>query len=104
MTDEIFLCKEKTVKDEYLNDIITLEKESVTADVYDVKSAEFFRAKQIGLSSSLMVAIFYLDYNGEKIVEYNGVLYDVYRTYFNEKREQTELYLSERVICDDNNK
>ena len=98
VTDEIFLCREETTKDELLNQITVLQKRSLIAEICNVRQSEFFKARQSDLQADIMVKIFYLDYDDEKIVQIGEKLYDVYRTYFNEKTDEMELYLSERVI------
>lgn len=101
MTNEIFLCREETSKDELLNEIVALKKRSLIAEICDIKSAEFFKARQSNLKADIMVKVFYLDYEDEKVVQIGDSLYDVYRTYFNEKTDEMELYLSERVILNE---
>ncbi len=46
-----------------------------------VSSSEFFAASQIGLSPEMRFTMFAGDYNGETVIDHNGVNYSVYRTY-----------------------
>lgn len=61
--------------------IPSVEKVEVFAKVNEVSSSEFFAASQIGLAPEKRFLVFTGDYEGETVVEHNGVVYSVYRTY-----------------------
>lgn len=63
----------------------------VFAQVDSVTRAEFFDGGRNGLNPELRFTLFFGDYNGERIVEYNGETYAVYRT-FHARKDSIELY------------
>ncbi|MEC0664485.1 phage head closure protein [Priestia flexa] len=65
------------------------EKKRVFVNKKDVKSSEFYFAAQAGEKLEQMFELFSFDYNGQPQVEYQGKMYDVYRTY--DKGEKIEL-------------
>jgi SPP1 family predicted phage head-tail adaptor len=71
-------------------------KRKVFANVKSVTSTEFFSAGQIGLSPEFRFTMFGPDYAGERIVEYNGVRYAVYRVY-QATTDTMELYVQKEV-------
>lgn len=59
-------------------------KRMVFCEVRSVGMSEAYEAKGHDLSLEYVFDLSdYAEYNGEKIVEYNGVMYDVFRTYVN---------------------
>lgn len=59
-------------------------KRMVYCEVRSVGMSEVYEAKGHDLEPEYVFDLSdYAEYNGEKIVEYNGVLYDVFRTYVN---------------------
>lgn len=67
----------------------------VYANVRSVTRAEFFDGGRNGLNPELSFVIFFGDYDGEKIVEYQGNRYTVYRTY-QARTDTIELYTERR--------
>lgn len=51
------------------------------ANVDSVTGAEWFNGGRSGLNPQYRFTVFFADYNGEKIVEYKGTQYAIYRTY-----------------------
>lgn len=90
------------------DDVITLYQEVRTQDAYgrwmdgtpvprevyarvlSVSRTEFFDAGRNGLKPELRFDVFHGDYQGEVIVEYNGLTYSIYRTY--DSGDYMELY------------
>lgn len=70
-------------------------KKQVYCDVRSVSRSEWFEAGRAGLQPSFVFVIFAPDYDGEKIVEFEGCRYGIYRTYV-AKNEQIELYVEEK--------
>lgn len=71
----------------------------VLADKASITQQEFFNAnsdKAIGIKPKLCMRIRSFDYRGEKLCEYAGVIYSVYRT-FDRQDGITELYLSPKA-------
>ena len=58
---------------------------AVRAEIYCTKKSisqnEFYKAAQSGLKPQFVLEISAFDYNSEDLVEYNGTMYQIYRTY-----------------------
>ena len=71
-------------------------KTETTKDVFcqvdSITRNEFFDAGRNGLSPDFRFTMFAPDYDGQKIVKYNGKRYGVYRTYL-ERNDNIELYV-----------
>lgn len=70
----------------------TEKRTEVWCSIRSVSSAEFFEGGRNGLQPQFQVRVPSADYDGQTIVELNGIRYAVYRTYVNTD-ETTELYL-----------
>lgn len=68
------------------------EKAEVMARVGSVTASEFFDGGRNGLRPEFVFKMFLYDYDGQKIVEYNGRQYEIYRTYM-AKNDTIELYV-----------
>lgn len=53
----------------------------VFAKINSVTRSEFFQGGRNGLNPQLVFTIFKGDYNNERVIEYQGQRYSVYRTY-----------------------
>lgn len=71
------------------------EEKPVFCDMQSVKETEFFRAAENGVNALYTAVIHSYEYSGEKIVEYQGVEYSVYRSYEKKDKEVVELTLAE---------
>lgn len=67
------------------------EPRKVFAQVESVTRSEFFEGGRNGLNPELRFIVFFADYHGEEIVQYNGDKYGVYRTFI-DKGDYIELY------------
>ena len=72
-------------------------KKEIYVTVQSAGRAEFFQAAQTGNRCDYVFFTSPLDYDGEKILEWNGCRYDIYRTYYDPKLDQMELYAEERT-------
>ena len=73
----------------------TTTKHTVFCNVQSVTRAEFFDAGRNGLNPQFVFTMFYADYCNEPMVEYNGEVYAVYRTYL--RRDDTlEVYVERK--------
>lgn len=100
MYDSIATLKgEPTVTfDEYGNESITYSDNDVFVMPRGVYSAEFYNAAQAGLHPSITFELTSKeDYNGEKLIEWNGVLYNIIRTDWTAQRDKISLICEERV-------
>lgn len=90
-------------------------RRQVFAKVNSVTRSEFFQGGRNGLNPQLVFSVFQGDYNGERIIEYQGVRYGVYRTYLGSKNtyvgpntssrqelqsDYIELYVEKKVGAD----
>ena len=84
--------------DAYGNEVITYTDKQVYVIPRGVYSSEFYSAAQVGLQPSLVLTITNkADYNGEKLVEYEGTMYDVVRADWTAQRDRISLTLAERI-------
>lgn len=70
----------------------TLTKRDVYCQVDSVTRNEFFEAGRNGLNPEFRVTMFYYDYDGERLLQYDGKTYSVYRTYHS-RTDIIELYV-----------
>ena len=100
MYDSIATLKgEPTVTyDEYGNEIITYSDNDVYVMPRGVYNAEFYNAAQAGLHPSItFVLANKADYNGERLIEWEGKYYNVIRTDWTAQRDSISLVCEERV-------
>ncbi|HAB93181.1 MAG TPA: hypothetical protein DCF49_00200 [Lachnospiraceae bacterium] len=91
----ITLISETWAPDEYGVNQPTEAEHPAYANVRSVTRAEFFEGGRNGLNPELEFTVFFGDYSGERIVEYNGIRYTVYRTYQG-RNDTIELYTERR--------
>lgn len=100
MYDDIITLKgNRTITyDSAGNEIITYEDRTVYAIPRGIYSSEFYQAAQLGLHPSITFQISTRgDYQGEKLLEYNGELYAVVRVDWDAQRDAVRLICEERV-------
>lgn len=84
--------------DEYGNEITKEIRRQVYVQPRGVYSSEYYNAAQVGLKPSVTLRIANrTDYNGEKVVEYEGRDYDVIRVDWSAQRDAVSLVCEERV-------
>lgn len=88
----INLIAETYTMDELHQQIPTETYRQVYCDVRSIMRSEWYEAGRDGLQPSFVFTVFGPDYEGEKIVEYNGQRYGVYRT-FRSRDDEMELYV-----------
>lgn len=69
----------------------TETEREVFCNVGSVTRAEFFEGGRNGLNPQYVFTVFFGDYDGETICEYNGQRYGIYRTYHSQT-DELELY------------
>ena len=94
--DELILIKETPVFDEVGNQIMQETLTTVFCDVKSVSRSEFYNASSVGLKPTLVFKVHLFEYENEELVEYEGIKYNVIRTYIVDS-ENIEL-TCERVI------
>lgn len=95
MADVIKLVSQTITTGTLGNEIATESKKTVYCEVNSITQSEFFAAANTELNPEYRFTIFFGDYNGEDIVEYNGVRYSVYRSY--RTGDYMELYTERKI-------
>jgi len=67
------------------------EPRKVMCQVDSVTRNEFFEGGRNGLNPEFVFRVFFGDYEGERLVEYRGKRYSIYRTYHG-RNDMMELY------------
>lgn len=92
-----------TTFDKYGNAEKIAEKRTVYVMPRGIYASEFYNAAQLGIKPSVTLTLTNrAEYQGEKILEYNGVLYNVIRADWNAQRDAISLVCEERVGDDPN--
>lgn len=66
---------------------------TILARMDDVTRAEFFSAGQSGMRPELRFTVNPIEYEGERICDWNGARYAIYRTYHVPGTDDLELYV-----------
>lgn len=84
--------------DKYGNAVKNATERTVYVMPRGVYASEFYNAAQLGIKPSITLEMSNrAEYENEKIVEYNGVLYDVIRVDWNAQRDGISLVCEERA-------
>lgn len=84
--------------DDYGNEILTYSERTVFVYPRGVYNSEYYNAAQAGLHPSITLQMTNrADYEGEKLVEFEGQDYDVVRVDWNGTRDRVSLVLQERT-------
>lgn len=84
--------------DAYGNEQITYTDKEVFVIPRGVYSSEFYNAAQLGIQPSVTLIISNReDYSGEKLLEYEGKVYEVIRVDWNAQRNPIALVCAERI-------
>ena len=94
-SDVINLISETRTQDEYGRWIATKTSKQVMCQVDSITRAEFFEGGRNGLNPEFKFTMFFGDYSGESIVEYQGKTYAVYHTYLR-RTDIIELYVERK--------
>lgn len=94
-SDVINLISETRTQDDYGRWIATKTSKQVMCQVDSITRAEFFEGGRNGLNPEFKFTMFFGDYSGESIVEYQGKTYAVYRTYLR-RTDIIELYVERK--------
>ena len=73
----------------------TTNRRMVFCDISSVTASEFFEGGRNGLNPQFRMVMFFGDYQGETILEYNGATYAIYRTY-QRGTDELELYVERK--------
>jgi len=91
----INLVVETWERDDYGVNQKTETLRQVYANVQSVNRTEFFEGGRNGLNPEYVMTVFFADYQGEKVLEFQGVRYTIYRTY-QRRNDELELYVERR--------
>ena len=84
--------------DEYGNEVITYKDTQVYVMPKGVYQAEYYNAGQLGIHPSItFVLTNKADYNGERLIEWEGKSYNVIRTDWTAQRDSISLICEERI-------
>ena len=95
----LFLINETFTQDEIGQQIPIQTSTEVFAQVESVSGTEWHNAGRNDIRPAYKFTMFVYDYNNEKIVIYDGIRYEVYRTYI-KKNDYIELYVQEKAMSD----
>lgn len=96
-TAELLSCP-ITTYDTYGNEKIDYTRRTVYVTPRSVYASEFYSAAQVGLHPSIVLTINgRADYSGQKLVEYEGKVYDVTRADWTNGGDSVSLTLEEQV-------
>ena len=95
MTGVLTLIAQTTSTDQYGNEVATEAEKQVFCEVDSITQTEFYQAANTELNPEYKFTIFFGDYNGQPIVEYNGLRYAIYRSY--RTGDDLELYVERKI-------
>ena len=94
----VTLYSETITQDAALNEVKTHKGTDVPVRrTRSITRSEFYQAAAQGLAPAAVLVIFFGDYNGEKVAEWNGKAYRITRTYQRPDRDDLELTLEDSL-------
>jgi len=94
--DVCFLMTSTIILDDLLQEIEVTLPEMVYCSVSSIGQKEFSATMQAGLKAQKTIVIDHDEYDGQTQVEYNSVMYSIYRTFVRDDGD-IELYCEVRV-------
>lgn len=95
-SEQISLITKKIIPDKIGNQKSEKVKRTIYCNQESVGQDEYYKAAQSGMSPKIRIVVRPYEYQEERLAEYNGKVYAVYRT-FQRKPEELELYLTEKA-------
>ena len=92
MESTAYLIKEEYEQDSLGQFIPSEIKREILCHESSIKQNEFFSAGRNGINADLVLITQAVNYEKEKIIEYDGERYGIYRTYRNPHSDEIELY------------
>lgn len=84
--------------DEYGNEVLSITETEVFVQPRGVYQSEFYNAAQLGLKPSLTLFLSNReDYEGQKVLDFEGTEYNVIRVDWNAQRDGIGLICEERI-------
>lgn len=99
MKGTIDLITETVTVDALRMETVAETSRTVFAEIDSISQSEFFAAADADLKPEYRFTVFFADYNGEKLCEFDGDRFAIYRTFRNSDR--VELYAERRVGRDE---
>lgn len=103
MDGTAYLISETYTKDSIDQFIPGESKKEIYVHEGSISRSEYFSAGQHGLSADLLLYTQAVNYSGEKVIEYDGQPYGIYRTYRRPESDEIELYLERKAGYGQNN-
>lgn len=82
-------------KNEYNQQIKVPTRTEIYVNEQSVGQAEFFNAGEQGFKAELSLSTALVDYDGQDSIEYEGKVYDIYRTF--KRGDRIVMYLKSKV-------
>lgn len=95
MTDTIKLIAQTITLDQIGNEVAQETQREIYCEVNSITQSEFFAAENTELNPEFRFTVFFDDYEGEELVEYNGLRFVIYRTY--RTGDSLELYVERKI-------
>lgn len=91
----MYLISQTISVDDYGNEVSTETQRQVFCEVNSITQTEFYAAANTELNPEYRFDVFFGDYNGEDVIEYQGNRYAIYRTY--RTGDTLELYCERKI-------
>ena len=78
---DVTLISQTETYDEMGVSTITEKENLIKGNYQSISAQEFFRGGEMGIKPEMIVKVWDREYNGETLLEYEGVRYIIYRTY-----------------------
>lgn len=95
MTDTLTLIVQSVTTDNYSREVVSEVEREIYCKVDSVSQTEFYSAANTELQPEYRFTVFFGDYNGEDVCEFQGTRYAIYRTY--RRGDDLELYVERKV-------
>ena len=97
MDGVLTLLSETYSTDDLLQQIPTETERPCVATVKSISRAEWVAAGHNNLKPSFVAVTAAVNYHGEKKARLGSTVYSIYRTYYDDKTDEIELYLEEQA-------
>ena len=95
MTDVIKLITQTISTDTYGNEVATETEKTVFCEVDSITRTEFYAAANTEIQPDYKFTVFFGDYDGQVVIDYQDSRYTVYRTY--RDGDYMELYAERKI-------
>lgn len=95
MTDVLTLITQTISTDTYGNEVAAESDKQVYCEVDSITQTEFYAAANTEINPDYKFTVFFGDYDGQVVVEYQNVRYTIYRTY--RAGDYMELYAERKI-------